>query len=322
MASTRIDVSPAVLIWARQTAGLSQSDAARRLGVSEDVLRKWEGGQLAPTLKQLRGLAARYARPLAALFLPSPPPEQPPPVTDFRRPRTAGIQLPDAWSYAVRIEVRRVLDQRRVLEELRRSPSAIRITGRPPQFDKGLDPERAGLIIRKELAFDEFDSGIWSRPLDTFNAIESAVERAGILVVQTQGVPLSEMKGFSLALDPFPIIALNGSDWPRPKTFTLLHEVCHIALRISGMCDLHESSSKATRAATDEIEHYCNQVAAAALMPKTTFVNVQEQLVASDPEWHLPTLQRLGGVFGVSGEAALLRLVGLGLAEWALYWAA
>jgi transcriptional regulator with XRE-family HTH domain len=86
-----IDVSPAVLVWARRSIGLEQGEAADVAGVQLDDLRGWESGATMPTLADLVALARAYQRPLAALLLSEPPGDEGG-VVDFRRRR--GYQPP------------------------------------------------------------------------------------------------------------------------------------------------------------------------------------------------------------------------------------
>ena len=116
MASTPTVASPALLGWARRSAGLSQSEAAKKASVSEERLASWEDldGDARPTLRQLRLLANAYKRPIAVFFLPEPPRDFQP-LRDFRR-------LPDepesSESASLRFEVRRAELRREVALEL------------------------------------------------------------------------------------------------------------------------------------------------------------------------------------------------------------
>lgn len=56
-ARERIPVEPAVLDWARRSAGLGVANAAKKIGVSPATLEKWEAGELDPT-RQLRNVVA------------------------------------------------------------------------------------------------------------------------------------------------------------------------------------------------------------------------------------------------------------------------
>src|SRR3990172_3637820 len=82
-----VQVTPAVLKWARQSAGYSEEAVARRLGVSQGQVKAWEKepGPSLLTVRQMEELAHYCKRPTAALLLMEPP-QEPPPPQDFRRP--------------------------------------------------------------------------------------------------------------------------------------------------------------------------------------------------------------------------------------------
>jgi transcriptional regulator with XRE-family HTH domain len=71
--------NPALLTWARETAGLSMPRLARKLGVSSAAILRWERGEFAPTYKQLERLAHITQRSVVVLFLAAVPvaPETP-----------------------------------------------------------------------------------------------------------------------------------------------------------------------------------------------------------------------------------------------------
>ena len=68
-------VNPTWSAWARETAGFSLSDAAKRLKIDEAVLETWEDAKSdgAPTIPQLRKLASLFKRPLAVFYLEEAP---------------------------------------------------------------------------------------------------------------------------------------------------------------------------------------------------------------------------------------------------------
>jgi Zn-dependent peptidase ImmA (M78 family) len=71
----------------------------------------------------------------------------------------------------------------------------------------------------------------------------------------------------------------------------------------------------------DRIEHYCNEAAASALMPRSEFLHQPSvQQAGQRYGWSLNELRELSTRFGASSEAALLRLISLGKARWDLYW--
>src|SRR3990167_5998012 len=80
-----IPVNPAILQWARKTAGLPIEEVVHKLNkkrVTAETLAAWERGEGAPTYPQLEMLAYEvYKRPLALFFFPDPPSEETPEQT-------------------------------------------------------------------------------------------------------------------------------------------------------------------------------------------------------------------------------------------------
>ena len=73
-------INPRILVWARETAGLSLEEAAEKLGLgtssrstAAEKLTALEAGARAPTPQQLMRAAAVYRRPLIAFYLAEPP---------------------------------------------------------------------------------------------------------------------------------------------------------------------------------------------------------------------------------------------------------
>src|SRR5258705_9744938 len=77
-------ITPVLLVWARETIGLSISEAANKANVKYEVLEEWERGEQRPTIPQLRKLGEVYKRPLSVFFL-SAPPKGFDPQREFRR---------------------------------------------------------------------------------------------------------------------------------------------------------------------------------------------------------------------------------------------
>ena len=73
-------VNPAIMIWARETAGLTQQEAASQLGFQNsprssavEKLSQIEQGQKEPSRPQLVRMAGQYRRPLLTFYLSKPP---------------------------------------------------------------------------------------------------------------------------------------------------------------------------------------------------------------------------------------------------------
>jgi Zn-dependent peptidase ImmA (M78 family) len=308
----RIVVAPKVLIWARKTARLDEETARRRLGVSVENFARMEAGEVPPTLRQLRLAATAYGRPLAVLLLPEPP-EDFDALRDFRAGHEA---RKGETSHELTIEYRRALMQREVILELA-DFGVVPSAPATPTFAIGLDhpAEDAGRLVR---AWVGVDRTTWPEPRDALTGWIAATEAQGVLVMQTHRVKPEEVRGFSVSQWPHPVVALNGSEFPRGRLFTLAHELAHLGLNAGGLCDLHEE--RRSDDLDDHIEMYCNAVAAAALMPRDAVLGVTAiARAAADRAWSTDDLDSLARPFGTSAESLLLRLVGLGRATWDLY---
>lgn len=55
---------------ARVNAGLTQTEAAKRLNISQNTLIGWEKGRRYPTLLQARDMSNLYGVPIDEFFLP------------------------------------------------------------------------------------------------------------------------------------------------------------------------------------------------------------------------------------------------------------
>ena len=309
---------PEVLIWARSAIGMDEETAARTLVISESTLSKWESGGLGPTIKQLRKAAAVYRVPLAVLLLPEPPTTYQP-IRDYRR-----IVDGDTTSVspALHTEIRRAEMQREVfLELLELAPDSISDTVELSLLAMTQSPEEAGKRLREYVGVSLKRQHGWRSPNEAINGWVDAIESKGILVIHTSRVGIDEVRGFSLSEIPFPVIGLNGADWPRPRVFTLFHELAHIALNLGGLCDLHEQDREPTQEA-DKLERFCNAAAAAAIVPLDDLLS--SALVARSSEayeWSLDELRSLANRYMISAEAVLLRLITIGKVSWDLYWA-
>ena len=152
-----------------------------------------------------------------------------------------------------------------------------------------------------------------------FSQWVTLIESHGILVTQISDVPLQEMRGFSISEQPFPVIALNSYDSHNGRIFTLMHEFVHILLHVSGLCDL-EDKERVVRSDAEGIERFCNQVAAAILMPRERMLEFP-RIASATPAtlWGDDDIAQLALRFGVSREAAAIRLITVTGAPWRLY---
>jgi Zn-dependent peptidase ImmA (M78 family)/transcriptional regulator with XRE-family HTH domain len=312
--STEALVEPAVLAWARSSAGLSLEEAAHSLQAKPERVLAWEEGNEHPSMSQLRRMAATYKRLLSDFYLPEPPKDDPLPH-DFRRlPGEVAFR----YSRALRYQLRLARFRRELALDL-----AADLETEIPVLSARLnlrdDPERAGAEIRRLLKVTVKTQRTWRDPRTSYNAWRARIESAGILVFQATGLAPSEALGFSLADRPLPVIGVNRKLAPNGRTFTLLHECAHVFLERSGICDIEEGVLRPPEEQRPEI--FCNAVAAAVLVPLDLLL--AENLVAAHPsrprEWSEDELAPLARVFGVGHEVILRRLLTAGRTTQAFY---
>lgn len=315
MSSGRIPalVTPALVRWARTTAGFDVAAAAKKLKVAPATLESWESGSKPPSLAQLRKMATLYKRPLAVFYLPDAP-QGFTPLRDFRtvEGKRRTLETP-----RLSLETRRAQQRREAALEL-----AASLGEEPPPFPVtatlSQDPLAVADALRVALGVSLAEQFGWTDQYVALNGWKRAVERIGILVFQTENLPMGEARGFSLAHFPLPVVALNSKESPRGRIFTLMHELAHIALRSSGVCDLHDTA--AATAESDRVEVYCNRVAGALLVPRESLAESLDALaLTTEHEWADPTLRLLAERYSISTDAALRALVQAGRYPAALY---
>lgn len=308
MRSGTANITKAVLVWARNQAGYSQEDVARKIPVKVGRYQIWENPDdgLKPTIKQLRKIAKIFKRPVSLFYL-SEPPEGFQPMRDFRRLPGDGLRF---YSPALLHEMDLAQQRRNLAIELFQDVGEeldeFTMTASLEE-----DPEALGARIRQELGITFFDQTQWRRNdmLGPFKAWRRALEAKNILVFQMGSVDREEVNGFALAEKVLPIIAVNRNDAPNRRTFSLLHEFVHILLKLSGASDLDVDATRPPE--EQKVEVFCNHVAAAALMPREEVLGLP--VVQAHPgrstNWNDEDIREAGDLLGVSRDAFLRRLL-------------
>ncbi len=239
-------------------------------------------------------------------------------IRDLRRmPGTGFRQMPSDLQY----EIRRATQRRALAIDL-----VDELEGeRPPRFDleAGLrdDPEEVGARIRGNLKVTAPEQLRW-RDADgraAFNAWRARIESIGVLVFQATRIDSEIASGFAISEAELPVIVVNRKDAPTRRTFSLMHELAHLTLRVSGVSDLETDDR--TPPEDQAIEIFCNAVAAATLVPRDLLYSDErvQSRRSSREAWPDPDISDLARSFGVSREALLRRLLTFGLTTEAFY---
>lgn len=314
MATTyRANINPQLLTWARASSSMDIEYASEKLGVNGEKLLSWESGGAKPTIKQLRKAANVYKVNFGAFFLSEPPETFKPPLKDFRRHH--GIVFTE-FPPEVILDLRDSLNSREVAIELNddlgEEPKAFEAAALTSE-----DPEEVAKRVRKLLGITFSKQKTLRSTRVSFNFWREAISSLGILVFQSSKIELSEMRGYSVFSDPFPIIVANRKDPYSARTFTILHEFTHLLLRSSGLCDLHTNTNMPAH--EQQIEVFCNKVAAQTLVPTEYLLSYPVIRTTDIDGWTDSILGSIALDFGVSREVILRKLLDIGLTSKEFY---
>ncbi len=278
-----------------------------------ETLKAWESEdeEATPSIAQLRKLGEAYRRPIAVFFLAEPP-QGFAAHREFRR--LAGV-LPGKESPELLLALRWAVFRWEAAMEL------YRLTGEAPHrlrtaLHPGMDAEEAGHHIRELLGLSWRAQTEWASAHEALNAWRSAMEAKGVLVFQSSGVEMEEMRGTCIPDQPLPVILLSAKDAPHGRIFSLLHEFAHLLLHAGG----HQTSRMTGARSPEEqpLEVAANAFAAAALLPAHSFIAAAENY-AGAAEGEDDALRRLAQKVKVSPEVILRRLVTLRKAPEGIY---
>lgn len=296
--STDALITPDVLKWARETSGINIERVAAKLSKNKDDILAWEDGQGVPSIPQLRKLASLYKRPLASFYLPEPPKDFSVP-RDFRN-RTVRNKMTSELRMLFRENVIRQEWARLYLEK--ENASKLEFVGSAAWKD---DIELVAKSIKEVLQVD------YVYILKELKSADQALkywielaEDAGFFVSRDSKIELNEARGFIIS-DPYaPFIFINSQDAKPGQIFTLLHEIVHAWLNQSGI-----SNSDFIEKPCDEeeqIESFCNKVAAELITDKSMFISETEKIFNHDEL--LEVVSKLASRFKVSREYAAIHL--------------
>jgi len=283
-------INPAILVWARESAGLGVEDAAKRLALrdsksesGEQKLLDLEMGARLPTRTQLSKIARTYRRPLLAFYMAAPP-KKGPRGEDFRFTSAEVSARDNALLDALVRDMKARQEMvRGLLEDLDE--------GYPKGFVSSCSlsdsAETVAQRITNALRLPARRSDWGSTADEFFRQLRTSTEALGVFVLLVGDLgsyrsALSEevFRGFALADPVAPFIIVNDHDARTARSFTLLHELVHIYLGQSGV----SGSPEAVRENSEEgrIEQFCNDVAGLVLLPESFAIQRPAAIVRGD----------------------------------------
>ena len=254
-----------ILRWAREWRGRSIDEVATKLKQPVQKIQAWESKDSGerPTVGQARSLAALYERPFLEFFRNTRPPVQEPKlVPDFRRPRDAKKLNPEqerdlksiqSWAEAHR---ENALD---LYSEIGEEPPVL-----PESIYSSVKADADAAAVRARRTFDfalSEQTGLKASQQHYLPGIlRHKFEAVGILSFRRNELQSLGVRGICIYADPLPVVIFSKES-PAAQSFTLSHELGHLALRESGIIG-------PVRKKSSEVENWCDQFAASFLMPR------------------------------------------------------
>ena len=203
--------------------------------------------------------------PFGYLFLPTPPVESLP-VADFRTVGSEEAARPSP----------ELLD---VLYDAMRKQSWYRdylldLNEDPLDFIGSVTLKQSPVVVaatlRKRFRFDVSLRAVAEDWEQSLGFMFDHCEDEGVMVIRSgiadgnthRPLKVEEFRGFALTDAYAPLVFINTVDSPAAQMFTLVHELVHLWLGVSGVSNLER-----TYAPEKKVETFCNQVAAEVLVP-------------------------------------------------------
>lgn len=256
-------MNPAVIQWARETAGLTLEEAAHALGLSSiERLERIERGEELPSRPLLLKMSKQYRRSLLTFYL-STPPRRGDRGQDFRTLPPEHMASEDALLDALVRDVKGRQDMVRSIVEDEEDGLPLSFIG-SRTMENGVDEVRKSICEHLQLKIEEYRAQRSSE--EAFGYLRERVEASGAFVLLMgnlgsfhSAISVETFRGFAIADPIAPFIVINDQDAKTAWSFTLLHELAHLWLGATGV-----SGARAEQ----EIEKFCNNVASTFLLPR------------------------------------------------------
>ena len=312
--SERIPVNPAVLRWARETAGYSIEDVVdkiKRKQVTVEVVQDWEDGNASPSYPQLEQLAYKvFKRPLALFFFPEPPEEETPTQSFRTLPHEEINRLRPKLLYLIR---KAMVFQENLRELYGYANPARKKIYSDFEIKSSASVSDVTKEVRKYLSVSLAEQYALESNENALKYWRNLLEEHGIFIFK-DAFEDDEFSGFCLYDDVFPIIYINNSQAKSRQIFTLFHELAHLLFRTGGVDLNHDDFIQSMSGSNKYIEIFCNRFAGEFLVPSE---DVQKHLRNKNIDDNL--LSGLAQKYSVSREVILRRCFDLGYINQAFY---
>jgi Zn-dependent peptidase ImmA (M78 family) len=270
MQSVKItNIKPNVLTWARRSIGLSTQEVNDKLNKGKKTkidIAEVESGKKYLTFAQLKILSDLYKRHLAFFFLQKPPKKAPLPK-DFRT--FGSVKIVSPLSKKTLLFIRKARYIQDIAKDLFQDLN-LKFDLSLPKTDLSDDPFVLANKIRNQIGLNIQTQQKIKDSREFFTYLREQIEKFGVIIIKPSfenSFPVKEARGFCLVDKKPYLIAVNNGDTDNAKVFTLMHEFCHVLLRLSGICLDIESQELENHSEVAKVETFCNRFAASFLVP-------------------------------------------------------
>lgn len=283
-----------ILKWARTECNMNEEYVCEKLKIPVSTLKSWEKGEEQPTIAELRELAKIYRQLLAVFYMSKEPISTKQKFTDYRT--ISNNSEYSEMSPELTFEIREAIYNRNNMIELKEELKEkidkfdihIKQSDRPKEICEYIIQQ---LNINFNIVYEMKNMN------EKFNYYRNIMEDNGILVYQAKEIDIKEMRGMALYFDKLPIIILNRKDSYTARIFSLFHELIHLTLRTSSICDMIEDVNN------NATELFCNSIAGEILVP--------EKVIIENLPYDENKIKRLAISHGISKDVFIRRLFDL-----------
>jgi len=261
---------------ARKLKLLSQQEVADELGVSKQMISKYEKGLSIPDSSKMIKLSKLFNQKIDYFFNAYKVELG---EVNFRKKSRFSKKRLESLKELIKIKLENYL----WIEEILSIDSSFKNIISEDKIDSIEDIERVVLKLRNH----------WNIGMDPIHNIIQLLEDKEIKVIELEDVD-ENFDGLACFVnDKYPIIVVNGNFPVERKRFTLLHELGHLLLNLPD-CEIKEE------------EQLCNKFASEFLLPKKIII---EEFGGKRKNITLPELVATQKKYGISIQAIVYRLV-------------
>lgn len=265
---------------ARKMKGYTLANVAENIGVSKQMISKYEKGLSLPDSPKLIELANLFGENIDYFFRPATYKLE---QIKFRKKSAYPQKKIDALKASILKQVENYLNIEDILNIQKEFVNPIENI----KINSFNDAEQAAEALRKQ----------WNLGTDPIHSIISLLEYNEIKVIEIEEDE-KLFDGFSALIDnKFQVIAINKNYTIERKRFTLLHELAHLLLNINNKL-------------ADKEERLCNRFAGAMLLPESVLI---KEIGKKTEKLNLNALANIQKRFGISISAIVYRLADLNI---------